>query len=148
MNEKIVLTWNDFDCLTKQIIKQVTESEWKPDVIVGIVRGGAVPATVLSHSLNIKCVNFTIAFRDFETRDDMSSIFDWANVFSKNILIVDDINDTGTTISYIKKMYNTKNTKFATLIHNASSSQMVNYFGKLIDKSEKDLWVVFPWEPI
>lgn len=144
----MILTWNDFDYLTKRIVEQVKASDWKPDAIVGIVRGGAVPATALSHSFNIPCVNFRIAFRDFEKTDDMSDIFAWVNAFGKNILIVDDINDSGATINHIKKNYNPKNTRFATLIHNATSSQKVEYFGKLIDKSDKDLWVVFPWETI
>lgn len=143
-----MVTWENFGEWVENIHTQIVSSEWRPDVIIGLVRGGAVPAVALSHKFNVPCVNFRIAFRDFDSQDDMAHIYDWANVFGKNVLVVDDINDTGRTIKYIKESYNVRNTKFATLIHNAVSTQQVEYYGKMIDKSDNDLWVVFPWENI
>jgi hypoxanthine phosphoribosyltransferase len=148
MQTKMMVTWENFDEWVNNIHSQILKSDWHPDVIIGLVRGGAVPAVSLSHKFNIPCVNFRVAFRDFASRDDMSDIYDWVNVFGRKALVVDDINDTGRTIKYIKDIYNVSNTKFATLIHNAVSTQQVDYYGKMIDKSDKDVWVVFPWEKI
>jgi hypoxanthine phosphoribosyltransferase len=146
MQTKMMITWENFDEWIKNVHTQILKSDWTPDVIIGIVRGGAVPATVLSHRFDIPCVNYRVSFRDFSQRDDMSQTIDWAHIFNKKVLIVDDINDSGRTINYIKDIYNCSTTKFATLIHNATSEAAVDFYGKMIDKSDKDVWVVFPWE--
>jgi hypoxanthine phosphoribosyltransferase len=78
----------------------------------------------------------------------------------KKILIVDDINDTGATIQYIKEDWQSNfsifqeewlevwgsNVRFATLIHNEASTSDVSYYGMSINKQERDVWVEFPWE--
>ena len=80
----------------------------------------------------------------------------------KNILIVDDINDTGATFNWIMEDWPAScmpndpnwnkvwgnNVKFAVLVDNAASKCNVtmNYFGMEVDKSQEDVWVDFPWE--
>ena len=78
----------------------------------------------------------------------------------KNILIVDDINDSGATLNWIKQDWSSgclpdspdwndvwnNNVKFAVLVNNITSLSTVNYFGTEINKTEKDIWVTFPWE--
>jgi hypoxanthine phosphoribosyltransferase len=79
----------------------------------------------------------------------------------KNILIVDDINDTGATLQWIKddwasgclpneietwnNIWN-DTVRFAALIDNDASPFEVNYIGESINKAENPQWVVFPWE--
>jgi len=79
----------------------------------------------------------------------------------KNILIVDDINDSGRTLKWIMEDWSgsclpadpawediwNHNVKFAVLVNNAGSEfNGVDYIGLDIDKREEDAWVVFPWE--
>jgi hypoxanthine phosphoribosyltransferase len=80
----------------------------------------------------------------------------------KNILIVDDINDTGATFNWIKKdwaggcypkeeaTWNSvwgKNVRFAVLTNNLSSTfDEIDYYGKEVNKAEEDVWLVYPWE--
>jgi hypoxanthine phosphoribosyltransferase len=80
----------------------------------------------------------------------------------KNILIIDDINDTGATLDWIKQDWQSScmpnspkwlnvwgnNVKIAVLIDNLSSdfSGKVDYSAKEINKAEDDSWIVFPWE--
>jgi hypoxanthine phosphoribosyltransferase len=81
--------------------------------------------------------------------------------FKKNILIVDDINDTGATLEWIRKdwpssclpndpTWNTvwnKNVRFAVVINNESSNyEHVDYSARNINKLDDPCWVVFPWE--
>ena len=76
----------------------------------------------------------------------------------KNILIVDDINDTGATFNWIKKDWQSgclpdneawnnvwgNNVRFATLTDNgASDFQMVNYTVHEINKAQEDVWLVY-----
>jgi hypoxanthine phosphoribosyltransferase len=79
----------------------------------------------------------------------------------KNILIVDDINDQGATIAWIKEDWpsgcfpdNPKwdsvwgdNVRFAVLTHNQSSTfKDPDYSVWTVNKSEEDCWLVYPWE--
>jgi hypoxanthine phosphoribosyltransferase len=88
----------------------------------------------------------------------------WDPAMRKNILIVDDINDTGATFNWIKQdwqssclpneeeTWNTvwgNNVRFATLTNNdASDFDDVRYTCHEINKSEEDVWLVYPWEII
>jgi hypoxanthine phosphoribosyltransferase len=79
----------------------------------------------------------------------------------KNILIVDDINDSGATMQWIKNDWQNScmptdpiwsevwnhNVKFAVLVDNQSSEfKNIDYSGMKIDKSRDPRWIVFPWE--
>jgi hypoxanthine phosphoribosyltransferase len=81
----------------------------------------------------------------------------------KNILIVDDINDSGATLNWIKRdwqdscfpsdpRWNEKiwsnNVRVAVLCDNESSASelTVSYSAVDLNKAEEDCWIVFPWE--
>jgi hypoxanthine phosphoribosyltransferase len=178
-NDKHVRTW------IHKIVRQMAADNWRPDYIVGITRGGLVPATMLSHYLNIPMQTLNASFRDNdlgpesnlwmaedaygyvpyegdvvpEVRDPDRVTTDPAR--RKNILIVDDINDSGRTLNWIKEDWPSgclpddpdwasiwNNTvRFAVLVNNdASEFKDVDYTGTHINKLENPCWVVFPWE--
>ena len=90
----------------------------------------------------------------------------WSNVKSdvsekKNILVVDDINDTGATFNWIKNDWQSSclpndpswdtvwggNVRFAVMTENTSSEfGLVNYSWHEVNKAEEDVWLVYPWE--
>jgi hypoxanthine phosphoribosyltransferase len=76
-------------------------------------------------------------------------------------LIVDDINDTGATLEWIKQDWSSgclpnhaawdsvwnKTTRFAVLVNNdASGFKNIDFAGVHINKYENPCWAVFPWE--
>ena len=78
---------------------------------------------------------------------------------NKNILIIDDINDTGFTFTNLRKHIEEYarskdissnliylNVKTAALVNNAASSYEVDYSSMQINKAEDDAWIVFPFE--
>ena len=72
---------------------------------------------------------------------------------SSEILIVDDINDTGATFNWIWEDWNLSkkahNVKFAVLTDNMGSKfEEVNYSVHEVNKTEKDVWLVCPWENV
>jgi hypoxanthine phosphoribosyltransferase len=80
----------------------------------------------------------------------------------KRILIVDDINDSGATLNWIREDWQGgcmpsdtdrwnniwgNTTRFAVMVNNeASDFKDVNYAGQSINKLEEPIWCVFPWE--
>ena len=135
---------------------------WRPDYIVGLTRGGLIPAVMMSHSLNIPMHTLNVSLRDGSEQE--SNLWMAEDAYEgKNILIIDDINDTGATLDWIIEDWqaicfpgNTSvwndvwgnNVRFAVLIDNLSSkfSRKVNYCAKTINKAERDVWIVYPWE--
>lgn len=154
MSKKIYYKWEEFDKDVELLIDQIYNDTYKPDYILGIARGGVTLATKLSYKLD-KEVYY---FRDGE---DLEIIHDMMGLYL-NVLIVDDINDTGKTINSVRESLNLirktsygegykipsdlSNIRFLTLFNNKSSSTTVDYSIREIDKSIDDSWIVFPWE--
>ena len=72
--KKIYYTWKDTEHMCNQLINQLYKDEWKPDYIVGITRGGNVPATILSNITGIRCEALKVALRDGESGKSGDSI--------------------------------------------------------------------------
>ena len=93
---KIYLTYEDTLSMMKNLEYEV--SKMRPDLIVGIARGGLLPALHLSHALDVplECMHWS-------TRDSgltsYSGIVDEEIQSGKTVVFVDDINDSGKTYS-------------------------------------------------
>ena len=102
MTNKVYYTDQDVKRYVHHIIRSMNDESWRPDYIVGLTRGGLVPANMLSQYLNIPMHTLKVSLRDdheLEHRDQMVSDAKQGI----NILIVDDINDSGATFDWIKK---------------------------------------------
>jgi len=152
---KIYLTNTDIQKYVSTIVSQLYNDNWRPDYIVGITRGGLIPSVMLSQFTGVKMHTLDVRLRDGDEKESNVSMADDAQS-GKNILIVDDINDTGATFNWIMEDWGigddyldtNSNVKFAVLMDNLSSECNVtmNYIGTEIDKSEDPSWIVFPWE--
>jgi hypoxanthine phosphoribosyltransferase len=161
--KKIYYSWKDVEGACLDIARQVISSQWRPDYIVGITRGGAIPAVMLSQFFNIPMRPLQVSLRD--GGDCVSDLGMAEDAFGheedpKNILIVDDINDQGSTITWIKKDWPSgcfpdhnqwtktwgHNVRFATLTNNMASKETVDYSVWEVNKMEEDCWLVYPWE--
>ena len=116
--------------------------KWDPTVIISIARGGLVPGVYLSHMLNIR--NQPVVW---QTRD--GNINETIYTDATNILVVDDINDSGITFSdvvdNIVENNDVDQTKIKTvsLWTRYSSNFRVDHTVNTIDNDD---WIVFPWE--
>tara|TARA_Y100000816_G_C25959593_1_gene500731 strand:+ start:405 stop:851 length:447 start_codon:yes stop_codon:yes gene_type:complete len=126
------------------IYLNIIEANWSPDIIISINRGGCIPGVYLSHYNSVKHKVFDLKDIDNTTIDLYKRILD----NYKNILIVDDINDTGKTLSSISKYFNDyfQNIKYAVIVDNRTSIFNIDFYGTQIDKSIDSSWIVFPWE--
>tara|TARA_B100000614_G_scaffold31462_1_gene24298 strand:+ start:1153 stop:1602 length:450 start_codon:yes stop_codon:yes gene_type:complete len=136
----------DFINSLNKIIKQIKNSDWSPSVIFSINRGGCIPGIYLSHQLNLKHIVIDIQLRDNNRTPDLKIIKEKIKQFN-NILLVDDINDSGKTLKIIYDLNNPSKIIYnATLIYNQESKVKTHFYGKMIKRSEDKNWYVFPWE--
>jgi uncharacterized protein len=189
---KLVISNDQLKGIVAKLCREITNSNWKPDYIVGLTRGGLVPAVMISHYFNIPMHTLSVSLRDsnsdpesnlwmaedalgpqtperyIDNENDIGGIMnaaaDLLEIGStyKNILIVDDINDSGATINWIisdwrsscfpnddswDEVWN-QNVKFAVLVDNLASQCAVgmDFVGMEVNKAENDVWVDFPWE--
>ena len=135
------------------VAKLLEADEWKPDFLVGIGRGGLVPAAYLSHrtGLPLLTVDHSSGERGFgdELLDKLAAKIQ----ADARILIVDDINDSGATINYLRSAIEAKvdrpdRLRVAVLVHNARSRARAEYHGSEIDRDRDKRWYVFPWEAL
>ena len=182
MIKKHYYSWQDVETACTNIALQMYKDKWRPDYIVGITRGGNVPATILSNMLGVRGEALKVSLRD-ATGESESNCWMASDAFGyvdeeervntksrwdiskrKNILIVDDINDTGSTFDWIKQdwqasclpneeSWNTvwhNNVRFATITDNLSSdfNGTVDYSVHEVNKAEQDVWLVYPWENV
>ena len=181
--KKKYYSWNDLELAANKIIIQMYKDGWQPDYIVGITRGGLTLSNLLSQYLDVTMYTLDVRLRDgknvpcetnaklaeiaFGMNNGSSTGARWDVGQRKKVLIVDDINDSGATINWIKADWeNTiKNkinddidyvwdsiwnntTKFAVLYDNIASEANldVNYAAEEINKVDDPSWIVFPWE--
>ena len=139
-----VISWDEYNELVSSIASQVKGT---PDAIVGLTRGGLVPAVSLSHMYNAKLYCLNISLRDGKAS---SQGFDWRQLRKyTNILIVDDINDSGATLWEVANQCygrEIQKPRFATLLSKDSSEFDNLIAGEHINKSKDNEWIVFPWE--
>tara|TARA_B100001057_G_C22693233_1_gene888634 strand:- start:49 stop:540 length:492 start_codon:yes stop_codon:yes gene_type:complete len=155
MIDKVHYTWKDIEHMIQSINNLMFSDQWRPDYVVGLTRGGLVPSTMLSNMTGITMHTLDVRFRDTDKSylgPESNGTMKKDAMIGKNILIFDDINDTGRTFNWIKEDWNTndawgKNVRTAALVDNgASEFGEVDYTAIEINKAEKDVWVVFPWE--
>jgi len=150
--KKRYVTWEDIDSYVNSIVFDMYKDSWKPDYIVGLTRGGLIPAVLMSHRLDIPMKALKVSLRDHVNDNDHNWIIAEDAQAGAKILVLDDINDTGATLNWIVndwKLSNVKhNVKFSVLFDNLSSSfgQEIDYCATEINKAEQDEWIVFPWE--
>lgn len=157
--KRMIITNEQLKGYCSEIIYQMVSDNWKPELIIGITRGGALPAVMLSHFFKVKMVGLDVSLRDNSDLGSESNA--WAAEDADNgkkILIVDDINDSGATINWIKQDWSNScfesnikwgdNVRFAVIVNNEASKATVapSYIGTSINKAEEDVWVVFPYE--
>ena len=161
--KKIYYSWRDVERQTQEILRQIQQDAWRPDYVVGLTRGGLVPANLISQYLSVPMQTLKVSLRDGDENACESNLWMAEDAYEgKQILIVDDINDSGATLNWIKQDWPSgcfpkdkrwkdvwgNNVRVAVLVDNEASKSKLNVSYSAVDlnKAEEDSWIVFPWE--
>jgi len=145
----ICLSWHDVNLATSHIVKSLHEDNFLPEVIVGITRGGLIPAVLLSHMLGIRDLE-TVGAKfygkgHYPERLAEKPVIENVSLSKKydNALLVDDIAGSGKTMLEVKSRLKDHigSVRTATLMKNRRCPIHIDYFYRIVED-----FVVFPWE--
>jgi hypothetical protein len=141
-------TWEKIYELVLNLANQIRKSGFKPDVIVGISRGGWPPARIMSDLLeNPELANVKAEFYLGMAKTKSEPVITQpvsVSVKGKRVLVVDDVADTGKSLrlvrSHLKEQGATEE-KIATIYYKPWSIVTPDWYER-----ETSRWIVFPWE--
>lgn len=146
--KKKKLSWASIDHRIDDLTEQIKQRDFSPDCIVSIGRGGMVPARILSDRLNIRDV-YVISVHRYNGINktlDKPTIKPFAqNIINKNVLLVDDIMDSGITVDCVLetlKINRARRILVASLLVR-HDCKLPSFYSELV---KNDDWIVFPWE--
>ena len=144
---KRIISYEDLEQKCVLLAEKIIQSEYKPNMIISITRGGLLSAYFLADSLKIKCIE-TINISSYlegiseEIKDETKFAKDFS---AFKCLIVDDLVDSGKTMEYILSHYkfSPDYVKIATIFAKEKSRLMPDFF---VEKVPAEEWIVFPYE--
>lgn len=147
------ISYDAFIADVGKVADKVGAGAWQPDFVIGIGRGGLVPAVYISHKLNLPMLSIDHSSKVPGFADELLGKVAAKSADGTRLLFIDDINDSGGTIDYIRSLLaengcDSENLRFAVVMNNASSRVSVEYWGQMIDRASDKRWFVFPWEAV
>ncbi len=146
-----LVEWEDIERWSRDVSQKLDGSGYKPDLVIGLARGGWVPARLICDHLLIKNLSSLrtehwgiTATVDGEARLAQPLSVDLAD---RRVLLVDDITDTGKSleiaIAHVERGA-PKELGVATLLHIEGAKVVPDYFSEQILK-DNWTWFIFPW---
>ena len=143
-----VPTWNQIYDMLLNLTEKIRKNGFKPDIIVGVSRGGWPPARVLSDLMgnsNLANVRAEFYLGVAETKEKPVLTQQVSmEVAGKKVLVVDEVADTGKSLKLVKEHIIEKGAtevKIATVYYKPWSIVKPDYYER-----ETSCWIVFPWE--
>ena len=146
-----LVSYEEMSKWTASVAKKIRECHCKPTVIVGLTRGGWVPARLLCDHLEVKKL-YAVKTEHWgvTANQDGKAILTQelnASIEKESVLVVDDITDTGESLTlamaHLFKM-RPRELKSATLLHIPHSKMEPDFYSIRVPE-EKWTWFIFPW---
>ena len=151
---KIYISYDKVHSIMENISKKVLDV-YTPDVIIAVTGGGLIPSRIIRKYIkcDILCVGVKLYNAD-DTRNSEIVKYQWIDkeqIKDKKILIIDEVDDTRTTIAYvIRELYKFDPKKIGVGIINnklkEKTTEIPDYCSYFIGENTPDKWIVYPWE--
>jgi len=158
MAEKLIIDWKEYNLIVEKLALQIHNSGYKPDLLIGIARGGLPIIDVCSRIFKLKCAYLAVESYSGKEIEDQQGTLVFSREMSStvqnmkgNILLCDDLSDTGVTlnksIDWLKKYPplkgKIKNIKTAVLWKKKDSTFEPDFCAQRLDDNP---WIVQPFE--
>ncbi|MEA2292857.1 MAG: uncharacterized protein QOE86_496 [Solirubrobacteraceae bacterium] len=143
-----VMSWSDLGVAARALAGQVLADGYRPEVILGIARGGLLPAGAVAYALGVKNA-FSINVEFYTGVDErlavpmvLPPVPDLVDVSHQRLLIVDDVADTGGTLEVVRRFCvgAVAEVRIAVLYEKPRSVVRSDYVWRRTDR-----WITFPW---
>jgi hypoxanthine phosphoribosyltransferase len=147
-----VIAWDQFYELCRNLVKEILDAGFYPDLIVAIARGGYIPARVLADFLGVMQLS-SLRIEHYQgshrgpkalVKDPLVSV-----IQAKRILLVDDVSDTGDTfelaLRHIKQNSSSAQIRTAALHYKVVSNYKPDFYAQRITQWR---WITYPWAVI
>ena len=102
------LGWDEVEQLVNEVYKKIQASNWEPDVIVGLSRGGFIPATMLAYKLQVATLVGLDVIKDDSGKRARGSVVSLGDVQGKKVLVVDDSTISGRLLRIVPEEVSTR----------------------------------------
>ena len=106
MADKLIIDWKQYNLIVEKLAIQIHQKGFKPDILIGIMRGGAPIIDVLSRIFKLKCAYLAVESYSGKGIENQQGELVFSREMSStvqdmkgNILLCDDLSDTGVTLN-------------------------------------------------
>ena len=147
-DERERMTWAELGEGTRSLAEQVAADAWRPDIVLGIARGGLLVGGAIAYALDVKNT-FTMNvefYTGIDERLEMPMILppvpDLVDLAEARVLVADDVADTGMTLVLVKDFLAGKvgEVRVAVLYEKPPSIVRCEYVWRRTER-----WIDFPW---
>lgn len=147
-------SWDQITHDSRAIAAHIQSTENPFDLIIALLRGGTIPATIISHVLNVPMIAIGIKTYDDKSKTGSVDAYQaaYGDIFNlkarrsiQRVLVVDDLADTGDTFKYITNAYAHlfEEIQTAALYIKTNTKHIPNFYQEEHAANE---WLMFPWE--
>lgn len=140
--------YNIIETYVNSLVSRIKARKLEFNYIVGIGRGGLIPATMIGYKLNSPVLNYGVSLYNDNNEPETLKVYQDINFdaleSNTKLLVVDDICDTGKTFSHFKelKKNNVIQTTYAALFVKETSIHLVDMCTNIVGEE----WITFPWD--
>ncbi|NIQ05766.1 MAG: phosphoribosyltransferase [Candidatus Korarchaeota archaeon] len=130
--------------------RKIRDTDFEPDIIVGLSRGGWIPARLICDYLlvpdlvSMEVTHWGLPAEIGQEEAQLEHPFE-VDLTGKNVLIVDDITDTGESLELALNVVNKQDpngVKTATMQYITGSSIEPDFYTEKVDEW---VWFLYPW---
>jgi hypothetical protein len=143
------VSWARFYALAARLATRIRAGGYSPQVLIGVGRGGYLPARLLSDFLDVMdLTTFKIEHYRGSRKEPLARVRYplSADLSGKRVLLVDDVNDSGDTfavaLGHLRERGAPKELRSAVLHHKITSTYVPDYYGQQVVKWR---WITYPW---
>ncbi|MEP6481689.1 MAG: phosphoribosyltransferase [Rhodoglobus sp.] len=146
-----VLTWNDFGSASRELALEMIQGGYHPEIVVAVARGGLLLAGGIAYALGVKSCGAVNAefYTGVGTRLPepvmLPPLLDEASIVGKQVLLVDDVSDSGRTLKMVVELLEGMGAEVRTVCLYTKPGTV---WEPTYTWRRTPLWITFPWSAL